>query len=165
MCTLSWWQHELSYGVIFNRDESRTRSPAQPARLRERQNVSYLSPRDPDGGGTWLLPRLVGMARASELALLPTELNATAARDWGLINWVVPDDSFEEHVVEYAGRLARGPADAMWRAKALLNRAFDSHIRDHIETERLAQVENATSPDFEEGLTAFVEKREPEFGR
>ena len=61
MCTLSWWQHEHSYGVLFNRDESRKRSAAQPPRLRERQNVSYLSPQDPDGGGTWIWVNQAGI--------------------------------------------------------------------------------------------------------
>lgn len=118
----------------------------------------------PDGGGTWFLPRLVGYARASELALLPTELNAATAREWGLINWVVPEEDFEARVKETATRLAKGPAVAMARAKALLNSAYEHDLVFHIEAERLAQVDNAASPDFEEGLTAFVEKREPRFG-
>jgi len=119
----------------------------------------------PDGGGSWFLPRLVGAARASEMALLPTELNAETAREWGLINWVVRDDRFEEEVSEIAARLAEGPADAMARAKALLNAAYDSPLSEHIETERLAQIDNAASTDFGEGLTAFVEKRVPRFRR
>ncbi|UCG87749.1 MAG: enoyl-CoA hydratase/isomerase family protein [Gemmatimonadota bacterium] len=119
----------------------------------------------PDGGGTWFLPRLVGYARASELALLPTGLDAATAREWGLINWVVPEADFETSVRQTALRLARGPAAAMARAKALLNSAYEHDMASHIEAERLAQVDNAASPDFEEGLTAFVENREPRFGR
>jgi len=119
----------------------------------------------PDGGGTWFLPRLVGYARASELALLPTELDASTAREWGLVNWVVPDDDFEASVTRTAAKLARGPAAAMARAKALLNSAYYHELPHHIEAERLAQVDNAASPDFEEGLTAFLDKREPRFGR
>lgn len=61
MCTLSWWQHEHSYGVLFNRDESRQRSAAQPPRLRERHDISYLSPLDPDGGGTWIWVNQAGI--------------------------------------------------------------------------------------------------------
>jgi 2-(1,2-epoxy-1,2-dihydrophenyl)acetyl-CoA isomerase len=118
----------------------------------------------PDGGGTWFLPRLVGYARACELALLPTELDARTARDWGLINWVVAEEDFEEQVRNTAGRLARGPARAMAQAKALLHSAFDRDLARQIEAERLAQVENAASPDFAEGLTAFLEKRPPVFG-
>ncbi|UCC72551.1 MAG: enoyl-CoA hydratase/isomerase family protein [Gemmatimonadota bacterium] len=118
----------------------------------------------PDGGGTWFLPRLVGYARASELVLLPTELDAATARAWGLINWVVPEEDFEARVKETAVRLATGPAAAMARAKALLDNAYEHDLAFHVEAERLAQVDNAASDDFEEGLTAFVEKREPCFG-
>lgn len=119
----------------------------------------------PDGGGTWFLPRLVGYARACELTLLPTELDAATARDWGLINRVVPEEDFEASVRETALRLASGPAVAMARTKALLDSAYDRDLASQIEAERLAQVENAASHDFEEGITAFVEKREPRFGR
>jgi 2-(1,2-epoxy-1,2-dihydrophenyl)acetyl-CoA isomerase len=117
----------------------------------------------PDGGGTWFLPRLVGYARAAELTLLPTMLDAATAREWGLVNWVVDEENFEARVKQTGLRLANGPAAAMERAKSLLNRAFDAELESHIEAERLAQVENAVSPDFEEGLTAFAEKREPRF--
>jgi 2-(1,2-epoxy-1,2-dihydrophenyl)acetyl-CoA isomerase len=117
----------------------------------------------PDGGGTWFLPRVVGYARACELTLLPTELDARTAREWGLINWVVADENYAREVEQAAARLARGPCSAMGRAKTLLNAAYDRALADHIEAERLAQVENAASPDFEEGLTAFLEKRLPDF--
>ncbi len=119
----------------------------------------------PDGGGTWFLPRLVGYARACELTLLPTELDAATARDWRLINWVVPEEDFEARVRETALRLASGPAVGMARAKALLNSSYERDLASQIEAERLGQVDNAASHDFEEGITAFVEKREPRFGR
>lgn len=118
----------------------------------------------PDGGGTWFLPRLVGYGRACELTLLPTELDAATARDWGLINWVVPEEDFEARVRETALRLASGPAVGMARTKVLLNSAYERDLASQIEAERLAQVDNAASHDFEEGITAFVEKREPRFG-
>ncbi len=118
----------------------------------------------PDGGGTWFLPRLVGYARACELALLPTELDAATAQEWGLINWVVPEEDFEARVKEIALGLASAPAAAVARAKALLNSAYEHDLAFQIEAERLAQVDNAASHDFEEGLTAFAEKREPHFG-
>lgn len=118
----------------------------------------------PDGGGTWLLPRLVGYARAAELALLPTELDAATAREWGLINWVVAEADFAARVKGIAAQLAAGPVAAMGRAKALLNGACNTGLADHIEVERLAQVANAASPDFAEGLTAFLERRRPSFG-
>ena len=119
----------------------------------------------PDGGGTWFLPRIVGYARACELTFLPTELDAATARDWGLINWVVPEEEFDTTVKETALQLASAPVAGMARTKALLNSAYERDLASQIEAERLAQVDNAASHDFEEGITAFVEKREPRFGR
>ncbi|TKJ40711.1 hypothetical protein CEE37_07030 [candidate division LCP-89 bacterium B3_LCP] len=117
----------------------------------------------PDGGGTWFLPRLVGYARACELAMLPTEIDAAKALDWGLINWTVPEDSFEEKLGEITAALVNSPKEAIRRTKSLLNSSYDHSLEEHIEIERLAQVENAAHDDFEEGLTAFVEKRKPDF--
>jgi 2-(1,2-epoxy-1,2-dihydrophenyl)acetyl-CoA isomerase len=119
----------------------------------------------PDGGGTYFLPRLVGHARACELVMLPGELDAKKALEWGLINWIVPAASFEDEVKNTAEALAQGPAAAIGRAKAMLNQAYDSPLAAHMEVERLAQIENAASSDFEEGLRAFMEKRQPEFNR
>lgn len=117
----------------------------------------------PDGGGTYFLPRLVGHARACELTMLPAEIDAVKALDWGLVNWVVPAEAFEGRVRETAAELARGPALAIGRAKALLTRAQDRQLADHMEAERLAQIENAACADFEEGLLALSEKRRPDF--
>jgi 2-(1,2-epoxy-1,2-dihydrophenyl)acetyl-CoA isomerase len=117
----------------------------------------------PDGGGTYFLPRLVGYARACELTMLPTEIDTKTALDWGLVNWVVPADAFDNQVKTTAERLARGPTLAMGRAKVLLSQTYDRSLADHLEAERLAQIENAASVDFEEGLRAFSEKRQPDF--
>ena len=117
----------------------------------------------PDGGGTYFLPRLVGYARACELTMLPTELDAETALNWGLINRVVSADAFEEKVSETAIKLASGPGLAIGRIKTLLNQTYDRSLAEQMEAERLAQIENARSPDFEEGLKAFIEKREPKF--
>jgi 2-(1,2-epoxy-1,2-dihydrophenyl)acetyl-CoA isomerase len=117
----------------------------------------------PDGGGTYFLPRLVGHARACELTMLPTEIDAKTALEWGLVNWVVPADAFENQVRKTAEGLVRGPASAIGRAKRLLNQACDRSLAEHMEAERLAQIENAASGDFEEGLRAFSEKRQPDF--
>jgi 2-(1,2-epoxy-1,2-dihydrophenyl)acetyl-CoA isomerase len=119
----------------------------------------------PDGGGTWFLPRMVGQARASELSMLPTELDAATARDWGLLNWVVAEENFEERIASVAAQLAAGPAGAIARVKLLLSSNYEHGLSDHIEAERLAQIDNAASPDFEEGLRAFLEKRQPRFGK
>jgi 2-(1,2-epoxy-1,2-dihydrophenyl)acetyl-CoA isomerase len=117
----------------------------------------------PDGGGTWFLPRLLGHARASELTMLPTELDAQKALSWGLVNWVVPQNDFETKLADIAARLVDGPSQAIARTKSLLRSTYDHVLSEHIELERLAQVENASHRDFEEGLVAFVEKRAPRF--
>jgi 2-(1,2-epoxy-1,2-dihydrophenyl)acetyl-CoA isomerase len=117
----------------------------------------------PDGGGTYFLPRLVGHARACELTMLPTEIDANTALDWGLVNWVVPTDAFDDQVKKTAEDLVRGPAMAIGRAKVLLNQTHDHSLADQMEAERLAQIENAASEDFGEGLSAFSEKRRPNF--
>ncbi|HEX7342636.1 MAG TPA: enoyl-CoA hydratase-related protein [bacterium] len=117
----------------------------------------------PDGGGTWFLPRYVGYTRACELAMLPTELDAKSAQEWGLINWTAPAMRFEARLKEITDAIANSPREALGRAKELLYGAYDRGLAEHIEAERLAQVENAASPDFEEGLTAFVEKRGAKF--
>ncbi len=116
----------------------------------------------PDGGGTWHLPALVGYARACELTMMPTELDADKAAEWGLINWVVEAAQLEAKLSEVCGALANGPGAAIARTKALLQRADDG-LAEHMEAERLAQVANADSDDFAEGLSAFVEKRRPQF--
>lgn len=117
----------------------------------------------PDGSGTYFLPRLIGYARTCELAMLPTEIDARTALNWGLINWMAPADTFEAETKRIAERLAEAPAAAIGRAKSLLNRTYERSLEEQMEAERLAQVENAACADFEEGLKAFVEKRQPRF--
>lgn len=117
----------------------------------------------PDGGGSYFLPQLTGYARACELTMLPTEIDADTALAWGLINWVVPDEDFADKVTEIAKKLACAPSEAITRTKLLLNRACHHGLAEHMEAERLAQIKNAAHSDFEEGLRAFLEKREARF--
>ncbi len=119
----------------------------------------------PDGGGTYFLPRLVGYSRACELTMLPTEIDAEKALNWGLINWVVPADAFEDEVKRTAERLADSPTQAIGKTKSLINRTYDRSLTEQIEDERLTQIENAASKDFEEGLRAFIDKRQPKFNK
>ena len=118
----------------------------------------------PDCGGTWVLPRLVGMARARALALLAEPLPAATAVEWGLIWRAVPDATLMEEAHALAAQLAAGPAAGL----ALIKRALDAapgNDRDtQLDLERDLQVEAAASPDHAEGLRAFLEKRPPRFG-
>ena len=117
----------------------------------------------PDGGGTYFLPRLLGHARTCELTMLPTEIDAEKALSWGILNWVTPHETFDTEVQNIAARLASGPTTAIGRIKLLINRAYYPSLAEHLENEQRTQIENAATGDFEEGLTAFVEKREPGF--
>ncbi|MDP8238929.1 MAG: enoyl-CoA hydratase/isomerase family protein [Candidatus Hatepunaea meridiana] len=117
----------------------------------------------PDGGGTWMLPKLVGYSRACQLTMLPDEIDAKTALDWGLINWIVSLDEFELKYKQIAEKLTKGPSNALARTKLLLNQSFNNTISVHTEYERLAQIENAHHFNFGEGLKAFTDKREPEF--
>jgi 2-(1,2-epoxy-1,2-dihydrophenyl)acetyl-CoA isomerase len=114
---------------------------------------------------TFLLPRLVGLRKALELALLGPRLNARAAADLGLVTAVYPDAVLDDEARALAQRLAEGPAGAMAVAKGLLNQAagmdrLDAHLDQ--ELEHLARI--ADGADFAEGLEAFFAKRPPRFG-
>ncbi len=117
----------------------------------------------PDGGSTWLLPRLVGMARAKELAMLGEKLLPEKALEWGLINRVVDDAMLLAEARVLAERLAQGPT----RAYALMRRAywesFDNSYERQLDLEATLQSDAAKTEDFVEGVTAFLEKRAAKF--
>ena len=116
----------------------------------------------PDGGATWLLPRLVGKARAMELMLLGEKLPAKTALDWGLINRCVPDAELMDKAMELANALASGPA-SLGLTRNLVWDALDAQWHMQIEAEAYAQGDAARSEDAREGITAFVQKRPAEF--
>jgi enoyl-CoA hydratase/carnithine racemase len=116
-----------------------------------------------DFGGTWLLPRLVGMHRAKELALLGEILSAREAERMGLVNRVVPDDELDGFVDEWARRLAAGPPLALQLSKRMLASASSLSFSEALAAEAAAQSVNLTSRDTREGVAAFVEKRAPVF--
>jgi 2-(1,2-epoxy-1,2-dihydrophenyl)acetyl-CoA isomerase len=117
----------------------------------------------PDGAGCWLLPRLVGLHKAKELMLLGDDVSAAEALRLGLVNRVVPAAELEAAAGEWAARLAAGPTRALGLMKGLLNRSLDSDRADALRDEALAQELNMTTHDANEGLAAFVERREPAF--
>ena len=119
----------------------------------------------PDGGSTHSLTRLVGMKKAKEIALLGDRFGADEARDCGLINKVVPASLLASETAKYAARLSGGPRGAIARTKALLNGAPDADLQTQLVAEAKSFADCSVSDDFREGVTAFVEKRIPRFGK
>ncbi len=116
-----------------------------------------------DFGGSWVLPRLVGLHRAKELVLLADMLSADEARAMGLVNRVVPVADLDEVVADWVARLAAGPPLALSMSKLLLNKGFESSLDQALEAEAQAQSVNLASADVREALAAFVDKRTPVF--
>jgi 2-(1,2-epoxy-1,2-dihydrophenyl)acetyl-CoA isomerase len=112
----------------------------------------------PDGGATWLLPRLVGKARAMELMLLGEKLPAKTALDWGLINRCVPDGEMMATAMELATALANGPS-SLGLTRNLVWQALDAAWHLQVEAEAYAQGDAGRSEDAREGIKAFLEKR------
>jgi 2-(1,2-epoxy-1,2-dihydrophenyl)acetyl-CoA isomerase len=117
----------------------------------------------PDGAGCWLLPRLVGLRKAKELMFFGDDLPAAEAQRIGLVNLVVPAGDVEQVAGEWAARLAAGPTRAIGLTKGLLNRSLDSDRATAFREEALAQELNMTTHDANEGVAAFVERRDPVF--
>jgi 2-(1,2-epoxy-1,2-dihydrophenyl)acetyl-CoA isomerase len=117
----------------------------------------------PDGGGAWLLPRLVGLARAKELLFLGDDLSAADAERMGLITRCVPAAEFDATVDDYAARLAAGPTRAISLAKWLVNRSLDTDRAGAFDDEAWAQELASRTEDFNEGLQAFIERRDVRF--
>jgi enoyl-CoA hydratase/carnithine racemase len=116
-----------------------------------------------DFGGTWLLPRLVGLGRAKELAFLAAPLGAEEAAAAGLVNRVVPPDQLDAVVDGWARELAAGPPLALSLTKSLLNESFATTLEQALEGEARAQVINLRGPEAREALAAFVERRPARF--
>jgi len=117
----------------------------------------------PDSGGTWLLPRLVGVVRARELLLLGRAISGTEAQDWGLVHRAVAADELASATEELVTQLASGPTVTLGLTKWLLHAGETTGLDDHLRDEAFALEISSRSEDFREGLKAFAEKRAPEF--
>jgi len=117
----------------------------------------------PDGGSTFLLPRLVGRAKAMEMALFGDKVPAAQALDWGMINKVVPDDQLMDEARAYAKRLADGPTQALALIRDLVWQAEENDFDSQLQAERYAQRTAGRQSDFKEGVKAFLEKRPANF--
>jgi 2-(1,2-epoxy-1,2-dihydrophenyl)acetyl-CoA isomerase len=117
----------------------------------------------PDGGSTWYLPRILGMKHAMEVALLGDRFGPEKALEWGLINKVVPVDTFDSEVQALATRLAKGPTHAYAETKRLLLDSSNRTVSDQLTAETRSFVSCAMSKDFKKGVNAFVDKQKPAF--
>jgi 2-(1,2-epoxy-1,2-dihydrophenyl)acetyl-CoA isomerase len=117
----------------------------------------------PDGGSTLFVPAAVGKARAFQLALLGERVEAAKALEWGLINYVHPDDRLLEEADALVQRLANGPTQSYASSKKALNRMLYPDLDAQLSLEADLQHALARTRDFQEGALAFVEKREPAF--
>jgi 2-(1,2-epoxy-1,2-dihydrophenyl)acetyl-CoA isomerase len=117
----------------------------------------------PDWGGSWFLPSLVGAAKACELVFTGAMISAQEAGRIGLVNQVVPHGKLLETVTELAGRIAANPAVALAAAKQSIYRSLTSDLETAFARENEVQTQCFNSEDFLEGVTAFLEKRKPQF--
>jgi 2-(1,2-epoxy-1,2-dihydrophenyl)acetyl-CoA isomerase len=118
----------------------------------------------PDSGGTWLLPRLVGVARARQMLMLGHRVDGRTAAEWGLIHHAAPGPEVEGVAEELASELAQGPTVMLGLTKWLINTGLSSTLRDQLGEEAFSMELSSRSQDFREGLRAFAERRRPDFG-
>ena len=117
----------------------------------------------PDAGGTYALPRQMGMAKAMGAALFADKITARQADDWGMIWQAVPDSEFDAHWRAQAAQLASGPTAAYAETKKAIRASWDNGLEDQLSLEAEAQGRCGKSHDFAEGVTAFTQKRSPKF--
>lgn len=116
-----------------------------------------------DLGGSWILPRLVGLHKAKELALLADIISAQEAERIGIVNRVVPDEKLDAFVEDWVQRLAAGPPLALQMTKRMLTSGLQSSFSEALHSEAMAQTVTSATKDTREAMEAFFQKREPVF--
>lgn len=117
----------------------------------------------PGAGGTQRLPRLIGMARAKELIMLGSNIEAESALAYGLVNRIVADEVLLDEALTLAKKIASGPPEAIKAAKKTINYGADLDLRSAIEMEAISWSKLFSTHDQKEGMQAFIEKRKPKF--
>jgi len=117
----------------------------------------------PDAGGTWMLPRLIGYARAMALTLLGEPVHAKEAAEMGMVWKMIPDAEFDAYIDDIAQRLAQQPTYALALTKQALQRSAENSMDQQLELEQNLQYLALSSQDYKEGVQAFVEKRPAQF--
>ncbi|TQV66729.1 2-(1,2-epoxy-1,2-dihydrophenyl)acetyl-CoA isomerase [Exilibacterium tricleocarpae] len=117
----------------------------------------------PDSGGTWALPRLVGMPRAKGLALLGGKVSAEQAEQWGMIWQCIDDEKLQETARTLARQLARAPTRGLALIKRALNASTANSLDEQLELEKEFMRSAGQTEDYREGVAAFMEKRQPNF--
>ncbi|HLS11384.1 MAG TPA: enoyl-CoA hydratase-related protein [Flavobacteriaceae bacterium] len=117
----------------------------------------------PDSGGTFFLPRLIGFQRASALMMLGDKVEAKQALEMGMLYKMVSHDTLEEETQKIAITLANMPTKALGMTKELLNASMTNSLDEQLAMESTYQIEAAQTEDYKEGVTAFIEKRKPNF--
>lgn len=117
----------------------------------------------PDAGGTYWLPRQIGAARAMGATLFADKVSATQARDWGMIYETATADTFQDHVTARAQQLATGPTVAYAQLKQAIRGSFENTLAAQLALEAKLQGVCGETEDFKEGVTAFLQKRAPQY--
>ena len=117
----------------------------------------------PDSGGTYFLPRLVGLPRAAALMMLGEKISALDAVTMGMIYKVFPDADLENESLKLTAKLAALPTKALGLTKKALNQSFNNNLNQQLDLEKALQVEAGNTHDYKEGVAAFLEKRKPVF--
>jgi 2-(1,2-epoxy-1,2-dihydrophenyl)acetyl-CoA isomerase len=117
----------------------------------------------PDSGGTWLLPRLIGEARAKALAMLAEPISAETAERWGMIWRTVDDDKLKSEAEVLAAHLASQPTHGLALIKQAFAKSATNSLDDQLDLERDLQRQAGATPDYAEGVNAFIAKRPPKF--